>query len=212
VNLVQNGRAIYQRVLTWIINKVSRTILKSGFVVIAFLVTGKFVISAFAMVLLLFMTDFVKIALATDRVRPSEQPETWSIGPLVKVAVVLGLFMLLEALGLLAIGWYQFDLAKNDGQLHTFTFLTLLYFALFSILSIRERRGFWASRPSRTLAIALLVDGCVGALLGSYGLGELRPLVAEQIAFIIAYALVASLIINDIVKRILLRTAIARAV
>ncbi|MGN6545467.1 MAG: HAD-IC family P-type ATPase, partial [Aureliella sp.] len=41
VNLVQNGRAIYQRVLTWIINKVSRTILKSGFVVIAFLVTGK---------------------------------------------------------------------------------------------------------------------------------------------------------------------------
>jgi soluble P-type ATPase len=37
VDLVRNGRAIYQRVLTWIINKISRTILKAGFVVIAFL-------------------------------------------------------------------------------------------------------------------------------------------------------------------------------
>lgn len=27
VDLVKNGRAIYQRVLTWIVNKVSRTIL-----------------------------------------------------------------------------------------------------------------------------------------------------------------------------------------
>ena len=45
VDLVAIGRSIYQRVLTWIINKVSRTILKSGFVVIAFLATGKFVIS-----------------------------------------------------------------------------------------------------------------------------------------------------------------------
>ena len=51
VDLVKNGRAIYQRVPTWIINKVSRTVLKSGFVMIAFLVTGKFVISALGMVL-----------------------------------------------------------------------------------------------------------------------------------------------------------------
>jgi H+-transporting ATPase len=151
VDLVKNGRAIYQRVLTWIINKVSRTILKSGFVVIAFLVTGQFVISALGMVLLVFMTDFVKIALATDRVRPSQNPETWNIGPLVKVAVVLGLFMLAEALGSLAIGWHLFDLGQESGRLQTFTFLNLLFFALFSIVSIRERRAFWASRPSWVL-------------------------------------------------------------
>jgi hypothetical protein len=45
VDLVKHGRSTYQRVLTWIVNKISRTILKAGFVVIAFLVTGKFVIS-----------------------------------------------------------------------------------------------------------------------------------------------------------------------
>jgi plasma-membrane proton-efflux P-type ATPase len=41
VTLVHEGRIVYQRVLTWIINRVSRTILKSAFVAIGFLVTGR---------------------------------------------------------------------------------------------------------------------------------------------------------------------------
>jgi magnesium-transporting ATPase (P-type) len=204
VDLVKNGRAIYQRVLTWIINKVSRTILKSGFVVIAFLVTGKFVISALGMVLLVFMTDFVKIALSTDRVRPSQNPETWNIGPLVKVAVILGLLMLAEALGLLAICWHLFSLGRADGQLQTFTFLTLLFFALFSIISIREPRTFWASRPSGVLIVALTADACVGAVIGGQDLAELRPLPLGQMALIIGYALNCSLLVNDFVKSILI--------
>jgi magnesium-transporting ATPase (P-type) len=204
VQLVKNGRAIYQRVLTWIINKVSRTILKSGFVVIAFLVTGQFVISALAMVLLVFMTDFAKIALSTDRVRPSPEPETWNIGPLVKAAVVLGLVMLAESLGLLAIGWHAFHLDRQNGALPTFSFLTLLYFALFSIVSIRERRAFWSSRPSRALAIALVADAVAGVAIGGWGLADMPPLPPGQIAWIIAYSLVASLIVNDFLKRALI--------
>ncbi len=199
VDLVTNGRAIYQRVLTWIVNKVSRTILKSGFVVIAFLVTGKFVISALGMVLLVFMTDFVKIALSTDRVRPSQKPESWNIGPLVRIAVLLGLLMLAEALGLLAIGWDRFGLGGDDGQLQTFAFQTLLFFALFSLVSIRERRFFWASRPSTVLTVALVADACVGILIGRYGLAEMQPLPLMQSAFIVGYALVCSLV-NDFVK------------
>jgi plasma-membrane proton-efflux P-type ATPase len=204
VQLVRNGRAIYQRVLTWIINKVSRTILKSGFVVIAFVVTGKFVISALGMVLLVFMTDFVKIALSTDHVRPSQAPETWHIGPLLRVAVLLGLLMLAEALLLLALGWHWLGLDAADGRLQTFTFETLLFFALFSILSIRERRAFWASKPSAILALALFADGCAGILISVYGLAELRPLPPGETAWVIGYALVFSLVVNDFIKSALL--------
>jgi magnesium-transporting ATPase (P-type) len=164
VDLVRVGRAIYQRVLTWIVNKISRTILKAGLVVIAFLVSGQFVISALAMVLLVFMTDFVKITLATDHVVPSNAPESWNIEPLVKIAVVLGFLMLAEALSLLALGWNQFTLGNGDGRLQTFTFQLLLFFALFSILSVRERRAFWSSRPSIALAVAIALDALVGHL------------------------------------------------
>jgi hypothetical protein len=147
-----------------------------------------------------FMTDFVKIALATDRVRPSQAPETWNIGPLVRLAVVLGLFMLVESLGLLALGWHWFGLGADDHRLPTFAFLTLLFFALFSLVSIRERRAFWSSRPSGVLALALAADGCVGVLIGTRGLGELAPLPLAQTAFVVGYALVCSLAINDPVK------------
>jgi P-type E1-E2 ATPase len=204
VDLVTSGRAIYQRVLTWVINKVSRTILKSGFVVITFLVTGKFVISALGMVLLVFLTDFVKIALSTDRVLPSRHPESWNIGPLVKGAIVLGLLMLAEALALLAVGWDRFGLGEDAGRRHTFSFLTLLFFALFSIVSIRERRAFWASLPSWPLAAALVADGCLGVAIGAYGLGELAPLPPVQTAIVIGFACLCSLVLNDRIKLALL--------
>ena len=204
VDLVKNGRAIYQRVLTWIINKVSRTILKSGFVVATFLVTGKFAISALGMVLLVFMTDFVKIALSTDRVQPSQKPESWKIGSLVWTAVVLGLLMLAEALGLLAFGWSRFDLGHHAGQLQTFTFETLLFFALFSIISIRERRFFWSSRPSLILTTALVADAAVGVLIGLFGLAEMKALAPTQVGLVVAYAFLFSLPVNDTIKTILI--------
>jgi magnesium-transporting ATPase (P-type) len=204
VDLVKNGRAIYQRVLTWIVNKISRTILKSGFVVVAFLVTGKFVISALGMVLLVFMTDFVKIALSTDRVHPSQKPESWKIGGLVWTAAFLGLLMLAEALGLLAFGWSRFDLGHHPGQLQTFTFETLLFFALFSIVSIRERRFFWTSRPSLVLAAALAADAGAGVLIGVAGLAEMKPLPLVRIGLVVAYAFFASLLVNDVIKTMLI--------
>lgn len=205
VDLVRNGRAIYQRVLTWIINKVSSAILTSAFVVVAFLATGKFVISALGMVLLLFMTDFVKIALSTDRVHPSSNPETWNIGPLVGLAVLLGIAMLLEALVLLAVGWRAFDLGNHPGQLQTFTFQTMLFFALFSIVSIRERRAFWASRPSTILAVALVADALLGFLIGRIGLVELRPLPLTHTILVVGFALVSCLGINDAIKYFFLK-------
>ena len=201
VDLVKIGRSIYQRVLTWIVNKVSRTILKAGFVVVAFLVTGRFVISALGMVLLVFMTDFVKISLSADRVRPSQKPESWKIGPLVEVAAILGVLMLAEALALLAIGWRRFDL--GDGTLQTFSFVTLLFFALFSVLSIRERRAFWRSRPGWVLLAALAADALVGTAVGCLGLAELRPLPLAEIALVAGYAAAWSLGPNDVVKRVL---------
>jgi len=204
VDLVMNGRIIFQRVLTWIINKLSRTILKSGFVVFPFLITGKFVISALGMILVVFMTDFAKIALATDRALPSQRPETWNIGPLVKLAVILGLLMLVEALGLLVLGWHWFDLGNHNRRLQTFSFQTLLFFALFSILSIRERRAFWLSRPSTILGLALFADARVGLLIGVFGLGELQPLPLTQTAFIVGYALLFSLRANDFVKLVVI--------
>ena len=187
VALVETGRSIYQRILTWIINKISRTILKAAFVAIAFVVTGKFVVSAFAMLLLVFMTDFAKISLATDHVRPSQTPETWNIGGFITVSVVLGVAMVAETLLLLWIGWSRFGLATNNNALYTFSFLMLLYFAAFSVLSARERRWFWATRPSKTFLSALVADAITGTILTRVGLPGLMPLPWWQTLAVFVY-------------------------
>lgn len=205
VALVEQGRTIYQRILTWIINKISRTILKSAFVAIAFVVTGKFVVSAFAMLLLVFMTDFAKIALATDRVESSRKPETWNIGGFIIVSVVLGLAMVVEALFLLWLGWSRFGLRTSDASLYTFSFLTLLYFAVFSVASARERRSFWATMPSKTLTAALAADALVGTVLTRVGIPDLRPLPWPQTLAIFGFALVACLGVNDSLKVAMLK-------
>jgi H+-transporting ATPase len=200
VNLVKNGRSIYQRVLTWIINKISSAILQAGLVVVGFLLTGKFVITALGMVLLVFMTDFVKIALSTDQAQPSQKPESWNIGPLVALAVLLGLLMLVEALGLLYAASRAFHVLGYKNQLYTFTFESLLFFAAFSIVLIRERRRWWASRPSAILSIALFGDACAGIAVAAFGLGELHPLQLPEMVLIVAYSLLFSLIVNDFIK------------
>ena len=212
VSLVEQGRTIYQRILTWIINKISRTILKSAFVAIAFVVTGKFVVSAFGMLLLVFMTDFAKIALATDHVHPSNKPETWNIGGFITVSMVLGTAMVAEALFLLLICWSYFHLATNADALYTFSFLTLLYFAVFSIVSARERRWFWMSKPSRTLVGALMADAVVGTVLTFVGLPGLLPLPWWQTLVVFVYAMISCLVVNDALKVAIIRWRVPAAV
>jgi len=210
VDLVKHGRATYQRVLTWIVNKISRTILKAGFVVIAFLVTGQFVISALVMLLLVCLTDVAHIALATDRVEPSQKPETWDIGPLVRVAVVVGVLTLVEALGLLAFGWRRFGLSTHAGSLQTFTFQIFLFFALSSLVSMRERRAFWRSRPSVPLTLSLGAAAVGGTIIGLHGVAELSALPLTVSALIFGYSAACSLGPNDLVKAFLCTRALRR--
>jgi plasma-membrane proton-efflux P-type ATPase len=212
VAFIEQGRTIYQRILTWIINKISRTILKAAFVSVAFVVTGKFVVSVFAMLLLTFMTDFAKIALATDHVRSSRKPETWNIGGFITVSVILGVAMVAEALLFLWFGWSRFGLATHENALYTFSFLLLLYFAVFSVVSARERRWFWSTMPSKALMGALTADALIGTILTRVGLPGLLPLPWSQTFAIFAYALVSCLVVNDTVKVVMITWRVPTAI
>lgn len=206
VELVKNGRKVYQRINTWILNKIMRTILKSAFVVGVFLVTGDFVISAFAMVLLLLMTDFMKISLSTDRVQWSPSPDTWNIKAYVRVAAVLGILMALESFAALALGQAFWQLRTSDPLVRTFSFEILLFSAVTSIFVIRERRRFWSSRPSRLLLTIMAVDIIAGALISTFGISGLFPaLPVAMTIFLLGWNLALSLIVNDYVKLLLLK-------
>jgi hypothetical protein len=103
------------------------------------------------------------------------------------------------------IGWSRFGLAENDGALHTFSFLLLLYFAAFSIVSARERRRFWATMPSKTMIAAIAADLLAGTVLTLVGVPGLPPLPWWQTLSTLAFAMVACLGVNDVIKVAMIR-------
>jgi H+-transporting ATPase len=106
---------------------------------------------------------------------------------------------------LLWLAWSRFGLATNDEALYTFSFLLLLYLAVFSIVSARERRQFWTTMPSAPLISALATETFVGTALTYVGLPGLMPLPWWQTLAVLAYAMVACLVVNDNVKVVLTR-------
>jgi len=199
-SLVISGRMIYQRILTWIFNKIVKTFQIVVFVVLAFLFTGLFVINAFQVVLLLFLVDFVTISLATDNVRPSQRPETWNIASLLKASIVLGIFVVAESFGLLYIGITYLDLS-NIAQLNTFVFDMLLFGGLFTIFVVRERGNFWKSKPSRLLLGAIVVDIVVSSLISIIGIPGLVPIQPLYVAIVLSWFFFFGVVVNDQIKK-----------
>ena len=204
VDLVRVGRMIHQRITTWILNKIIKTFLIVVFVSIAFLITGRYIVSAFDIVLLLFLVDFVTLSLATDKVRWSNQPDRWDLRALIRPALVLGVLAVVESLGILGIGMNLLGLSSNSAELHTFSFAILFYTGLFTIFVVRERGHFWESRPSTPLLLFVLLDMLVGAALVTLGMPELQALPVPDTLVVVGLSFLFSLIVNDWVKYIIM--------
>jgi len=200
VDLVKIGRMTYQRIITWILNKVIKTFQITVFVVLAFLLTGQYIISALHMILLLFLTDFVTLSISTDNVRYSRNPDTWNITGLVKVALFLGILVIAELMFFLYIGSSYFGLSSNLGQLHTFTFQMLIYVELLDLLIIRERKHFWNSRPSPFLLLAIAGDLVLVFLISVFGLPGIAPITPAAALSVVVLSVMVVCLVNDTVK------------
>ncbi len=205
IDLVKSGRRIYQRIITWILNKVIKTFQIVVFVVLAFLLTGDYVVSVFTMILFLFVTDFVTLSLATDTVRYSETPDTWDIRGLVRVAVALGVLIVAESFVLLFLGFRLFGFASDLGGLRTFIFDYLVFLGVLNVLILRERRHFWKSRPSLPLLTAVSLDILIVAALSVVGFVELAPIGLLPIGTALTFSAATAFVVNDPVKTVLIR-------
>lgn len=200
VYLVKNGRVIYERITAWILSKIVRTLQIAVFVVLAFLLTGNYVVSAFAIILYFFLTDFAKIALSTDKLCWSKKPDTWNITGAVKASMVLGFLVIAESLALLYIALNFFQISLNDPALYTFTFEVLFFPAMFLIFNVRERSHFWRSRPSKFLLAAIIITIVIATILVTVGIPNLEPIPLTQTLFVMLSSATFSLIINDSIK------------
>ncbi len=200
VDLVKVGRMIYERILTWIFNKVVKTLETQIFIIVAFFLTGRFVVSAFDMVLLLLLTDFITLTISTDNTRWSMKPNVWDVSKVVRVSVIIGAVVTVESLVLLYLGLYRFGLANNLAALHTYAFDILFYFGTIKIFVVRERGRFWQSAPSKALFWTMAADIALVAVLSSVGVPGLAPISWFANLSILVLCLFFALVIDDPIK------------
>jgi H+-transporting ATPase len=204
VDLVKIGRMLYQRIITWILNKIVKTFQITVFVVLKFLIMGEYIISALHMILLLFLTDFVTLSISTDNVRHSGKPDSWNITGLVKVALFLGILVTVGLMLILHTGISYFRLWTNIHQLQTFTFEILIYVELFDLLIVRERKHFWNSKPSRFLLLAIGADLVLVFLISIFGLPGFAAIPALAALTVVGLSFIIIFLINDPIKVMLI--------
>jgi len=168
VEAVEVGRRIYQRMLTYTLNKIVKSFQIGLFLTLGFLFTGELVTAPHLIVLLFFANDFVTMSLATDNVSFSPRPDRWHIRSLVMAALVLALAWLVFSFAVLYAGLNIVKL--NLPALQTLMFLMLVFTGQANVYLVRERKHFWRSRPSRWLLISTILDLVVVSLMANLGI------------------------------------------
>ena len=185
VSAIKISRQIYQRMLTWVINKVTKVIQFIAILAIGFFWLHDIILSLLGMTLLVFANDFATMSLATDNVKHTSNPNKWNVKNITLASLAVGSLMVIGGILTIAIGKIYFHLEME--KLQTFAMLTLVFYSQFRVCIVRERRHFWSSKPGRELIISIIATLVGFTLLGVYGI-IISPLPLYQVLFILAFS------------------------
>lgn len=199
LSAVKTSRMIYQRMLTYTLNKIIKTIEIALFLSFGVMLTRTFVITPLLIVLLLFTNDFVTMSIATDNVSFSSQPDRWNIRTLMLTAGSLAAVLLVFSFGVYFTGRNHLHLPL--GQLQTLAFVMLVFTGQGTVYLVRERGRLWNSRPSRFLMLSSIADVAIVSAMAARGV-LMTSIPWTIIASLFAAMLVFLLMMDSIKVRI----------
>ena len=193
IDAVTISRQTYQRMLTWVLNKVTKVIEFVGLITLSFFWLHDIVLSLLGMSLLVFANDFVTMSLATDRVTSTPNPNIWNVRNITLASLIPGMLLIVEGLLVISVGRNYFHLGWE--QLRTLVMLNLIFNSQFRVLIVRERRHFWSSWPGRELLLLSIATIIGFALLGVYGI-FVPPLTPYFVLTVLGFSVVFTLVID----------------
>jgi H+-transporting ATPase len=203
VAAVVSSRRIYQRMVTYTLNKIIKTIEIAFFLSLGLILTKTFVTTPLLMVLLMFTNDFVTMSIATDRAAFSPRPNRWQVHQLVAAALSM-------ALPILLLSFTIFEYARTVLQLplpelQTLIFTMLVFSGQGMIYLVRERDHFWHSRPGKWLLLSTVLDVIVVSFMATAGI-LMAPipvkLAAGMLGVIIIYLIVLDFLKVGVFKKL----------
>ena len=195
IDAIQTSRKIYQRMLSWVINKVSKVIQFIGLLTVGFFWLHDVVISLLGIVLLVFANDFVTMSLATDNVKHTSNPNKWNVKNVTLSSLIIGALLVVEGAVAIYIGINYFNLTFE--KLRTFVLLVLIFTSQFRVYIVRERNRFWSSRPGKELLISTMATIVFFTLLGVYGI-IIPPLAWYEVLFSLGFSALFTLSLDPL--------------
>ena len=193
VDAITRSRETYQRMLTWVINKIIKVVQVIGLLMVGFFLMDKMVISVLGMALLVFANDFVTMSLATDNVTSTASPNSWNVRDITLASLVVGGLLVIE--GVITLIWGNELLHLSFQQLQTFVLLMLVFSSQFRIMIVRERRFFWNSFPGRVLLTSTVGTILAFVFIGVYG-GIVSPITIGQALAVLGFSGIFTLAID----------------
>jgi H+-transporting ATPase len=196
VAAVREGRVIFQRILSYTLNSITKKTVQVLFLAVGLMMTGQAILTPLLMVLIMITGDFLGMSLTTDNVRPSSTPNAWQIGHLTIAGVAMGVGELIFCTAVLAFGvWHMgFDI----GTLRTLAFVAIVFGNQATTYTNRGRPRLWSSGPSAWLVASSVGDVAIASTLAVSGIA-MAPLPLWVVAGTLAAAIVFTIVL-DLVK------------
>jgi H+-transporting ATPase len=203
VAAVKEGRVIFQRILTYTLNSITKKTVQVLFLAIGLIMTGGAILTPLLMVLVMVTGDFLGMSLTTDNVRPSPAPNRWQIGNLTFAGVMMGLGELVFCSSVLAFGVYRMALDLNG--LRTLAFITIVFGNQATTYTNRARQHLWRPPPSRWVVLSSVADIAITSTLAIAGIAMTRlpaAVVGATLAAAIVFAVVADFVKIPVFRRL----------
>ncbi|MHB1949759.1 MAG: plasma-membrane proton-efflux P-type ATPase [Gammaproteobacteria bacterium] len=183
---IETSRQIYQRMLTYILNKIIKSFEIAVFLSLGVILTGKMIITPLLIVLLLFTNDFVTMSIATDNVPFSHKPERWKIPNLMISGAIISILILLLSFSVFYYGNNVLHLSLP--QLQTLIFLLLVFTGQGNVYLVRERKHFWNSLPGKWVLLSSLIDIVIVSIFATEGIlmAAINPIFIVELFVLVA--------------------------
>ena len=196
IDSIKESRKMFQRMNSYAIYRIAETIRVLLFMTLSILVFNFYPVTAVMLVLLALLNDGPILAIAYDRVRYRNAPESWNMPQVLGVSGVLGIAGVIASFGLFYIAERIFHL--NRDVIQTFMFLKLAVAGHFTIFVTRTRGPFWSVRPAPILLWSAIGTKVLATLAAVYGV-FMSPIHWRWALLIWAYAF-AWFLVSDRIK------------
>jgi H+-transporting ATPase len=166
---IREGRVIFQRILTYTLNSITKKVVQVLFLAVGLAMTGRAILTPMLMVIIMMTGDLLGMSLTTDNVKPSPTPNSWHVAKLTAAGVFIGMSELVFCTTILALVKSRMGLGID--AIRTLAFLLIVFGNQATMYTNRERSRIGTTRPSRWVVASSAVDLLIASVLATCGIG-----------------------------------------